>query len=231
MEGFVGHKNDRLSWISQQKKKLIALAVLSLLGMLYTIFLISIEVTFTLIAAGLVSVLYPLPVIKLKGRWHLVRELPFVKIFLISITWTVATVFIVYIDQQSQLRVMPIDWVLIAFQRFIFIFSITLPFDIRDMEYDKERRLQTIPLVLGVANTKRLAIGLQLFAIVLAIVQFYQGTLLLLSDVIGLTMSYILTAVVLYFVRKNSVELYFSGLIEGMMILQLLLIWSVRCIV
>jgi hypothetical protein len=54
----------------------------------------------------------------------------------------------------------------IAAQRFLLVIVWMLPFEIRDLQYDKIS-LQTVPQKIGVPNTKRLGLALLMIALVL----------------------------------------------------------------
>ena len=56
--------------------------------------------------------------------------------------------------------------------RFLFVFLITIPFDIRDIKYDNNN-LKTIPLSLGIQKSKLLSIFTLLLICLISIVQFH----------------------------------------------------------
>ena len=51
--------------------------------------------------------------------------------------------------------------------RFLFVFAITIPFDIRDLEYDAGK-LRTIPLFFGEKKSKFLAVFLILICVIIS---------------------------------------------------------------
>ncbi len=83
------------------------------------------------------------------GRYHL-KDL---KLFLIALSWAGITLY--FPIQESGLTVSN-QWLFFA-QRFLFILAITIPFDIRDSQFDL-RELATLPQVLGVNKAKMVAI-------------------------------------------------------------------------
>lgn len=118
-----------------------------------------------LLIPAVVAVLYALPVLPSGLR---IRELPFVKILAIAFVWA----------WLGSLLCTP-DWNLSAWllfgQRFLFIFAITIPFDLRDMGADRKKGIVTVPGRIGEKKAIVLA-RLALFAaIALMIVGYTQG--------------------------------------------------------
>lgn len=71
-----------------------------------------------------------------------VRNLPFLKIFLISLTWAIASVIIPWSVRTEP--AIPFPW-LLFWGKFLFIFALTLPFDLRDRVTDREAGVRTLP--------------------------------------------------------------------------------------
>ena len=75
------------------------------------------------------------------------REIPYLKIFLITFIWSVSTILLPVI--QSGNEILNSRVVLLFAERFLFIFAIAIQFDIRDMQADRRAGLKTIPLLIG----------------------------------------------------------------------------------
>ncbi len=81
------------------------------------------------------------------------------KIFIVSLVWTIVT----YFSLISQMNlVYDLSYITLAIQRFVFVFVLTIPFDIRDINVDKIE-LKTIPQILGIRRSKLLGILLLIF--------------------------------------------------------------------
>ena len=103
-----------------------------------------------LIATGIMgafTLFYALPVF---GSEKNLRSLPGIKIFIIAVVWAGTTVILPPINAEKFLG---IDLIVDFLQRLILVVVLTLPFEIRDLEYDNVR-LGTIPQKLGVFKTK-----------------------------------------------------------------------------
>lgn len=105
---------------------------------------------------GLLTYLYTSPFLSL-------RNIPSIKIVLIAFVWASVTVLIPILNADIQ-----IDFkvILIYIQRFLIIIVLTLPFDIRDFQFDK-RHLQTIPQLIGVERTKKFGFILMTIAMLI----------------------------------------------------------------
>jgi len=113
---------------------------------------------------------------------------------------------------------------LMAMERVLFVFSITLPFDIRDLKVDAHSEVKTIPAVIGLQRTKQLA-AVVLFVTFLISLFLFWGNFYSENVLLGLIISYLST---LYFIFKSDKikhDYFFTGVIDGTMILQFLLIY------
>jgi 4-hydroxybenzoate polyprenyltransferase len=75
------------------------------------------------------------------------REIPYLKIFLITSIWSVSTILLPVIQAGNE--ILNTNVIFLFAERFLFIFSIAIQFDIRDMQADRRAGLKTIPLLIG----------------------------------------------------------------------------------
>ena len=169
-----------------------------------------------LVAPCLLALLYVLPV----WKGYRLRDLHYVKIFLIAITWSWITVFLVALE-------LGMTWstpmYVMVLERAFFVFAITIPFDIRDMEIDTFNKVKTLPAVLGVRSSQRLG-GLSLAVMLLLAALNYYWDVYALSDLIALVISACLSGLLIFLSDRNRHDYFFTGLVDGMMVLQFLLI-------
>jgi hypothetical protein len=108
--------------------------------------------TYSLIAPlALISLMY---VMKFSDRLPL-RQIPFLKIFLIALAWSSTAVFLSAISLEVTIGSQS---VLFFFALIFYMISQALPFDIRDMRSDIQTELKTIPTYLGVRSSVGIAI-------------------------------------------------------------------------
>lgn len=101
---------------------------------------------------AILTFLYAVPVFKGEN----LRNLTGIKIFIIAVVWAGVSVILPLIEIPGIQR---IDIVILFFQRIFFVVLITLPFEIRDLQFDAPG-LKTIPQQFGIKNTRIFGLGL-----------------------------------------------------------------------
>ncbi|HEU4717737.1 MAG TPA: hypothetical protein VFU15_07880, partial [Bacteroidia bacterium] len=154
------------------------------------------------------------------------REVPGIKIFIIAIVWAIICGFLPATATSTpgihffSFRV--IAWSLCLS---LLIFSLTIPFDIRDHHYDGEK-LKTIPSITGIRRSVVIANGSLLFsALIVAVLVFFFHTGS--AAMFAAYAAWCIPASVL--IAKSSPkrsEYYFSFWVDGLMILLFLLLWA-----
>tara|TARA_B110000967_G_C18779198_1_gene507345 strand:+ start:106 stop:978 length:873 start_codon:yes stop_codon:yes gene_type:complete len=214
------HLSPRHKWALKNKPILYIAMAASALGCLY--FLTKIEHSFIyfLIPSGLVAFGYSVPLIKRNGKFWRLRDLPFAKVFLISLTVSYVTVYLPLYDFALN------DWNNLTllgffFSRVLFVLAITIPFDIRDVDFDAPSSLNTLPLIFGVEKARKLSIiSLSLF--VGLVLMLFQTSIF---SALALLLSALFTAWIVSYAKKDSSEYYYSLLVEGTMLLQFGLVY------
>lgn len=208
--------HDRHSWIKKYPKRFYFIVLFSIIGISVSILLAKEKVLIALAPIGLLTIFYSLPFLKkLKYAFRL-REIPFLKIFLISFVWSVVTILLPII--QSNNTYDKGHLLLMLIERFIFVFAITIPFDIRDISDDRVSGLKTIPILIGQKKSIVVAnISLLLFTIICLVhYSMYKLTFILPS----LVLSALSTLFFLNNKTLRSLYYYHYGILDGTMILQ-----------
>lgn len=142
------------------------------------------------------------------------REVPFLKIFLIAFVWTGACLMFPAVSFHGFNILSDLELQLTAITYGCFIFSLTLPFDIRDLKDDKSLAILTIPGTIGIFKTKLLsAIGFSV-SILLFLFLFYTGKIDLIP-MIAFVASCLLSIILVSFSSPYKSEYYFSVLLES----------------
>ena len=98
--------------------------------------------------------------------------------------------------------------------RLLFVFAITIPFDIRDLEHDVGK-LRTIPLFFGKKKSKWLANFVILICVIIAAFQQLQNNISL-SSLLALILLYLLTLALITNSDTKNNDMYFSFWIESL---------------
>ncbi|MCB0395026.1 MAG: hypothetical protein KDD36_00135 [Flavobacteriales bacterium] len=209
----------RLQWSRRRRKILLAALGIAIVPMLFLIrFLDHISWTICLITC-IPVLLYRLPI----GKWGGLRALPYLKLPLIAVVWALVTVALPVV---SGWTVMTRENMYIMFaERSLFIFALTLPFDVRDAKDDSAEGLKTWVHTVG----KVAAIRISLFSLLLhtglvAGHTFFQG-FYSQAQLLAYSGSNLMTA--FFIVRSARVESDFFHLsvLDGMLVAQPLWLW------
>jgi len=148
--------SEAQAWIVQHRKLLMAIALLAGAGSLVFFALLPMVCWVLLIPFSLFSLGYTVRYFYRKGDKEGLRDIPYLKIYLIALTWTGVTLMfpLVYI-QGIDILSEPEIWIWLL-ERFLFVLAITIPFDVRDLKYDAPWR-KTIPQLLGTKGAVLLA--------------------------------------------------------------------------
>jgi 4-hydroxybenzoate polyprenyltransferase len=226
-----GHEtSERHRWILARKELLTGFAIagggMSLLALFP---LISESLLIKLLPFAIIALLYVVPVFKWKGVWLRPRDLPYLKVFLVSSVWAGITVFFPFLCAGANWTPSGPVWLTFV-HRFVFIFAITLPFDIRDMAQDRQAHVETFASRLGVEGVKQLS---QILLMLVAIaglagyfMQWYSG-----GAGLGLIASAAGTGWLISGLDEQSDEWFYVGLLDGTMVDQLFWVWLLGLII
>ncbi|MFY0672105.1 MAG: hypothetical protein JXQ87_01790 [Bacteroidia bacterium] len=161
----------------------------------------------TLIVPAFVAFLYALPI----GSGQLrLRELPFAKIFSIAFVWAWLGAFLC-----TPVGEITFNNSILFVDRFLLIYAITIPFDLRDMVVDEQKSLATIPIKMGVR--KSLSSAVIAFLLMLFSLWFVNEGLLRIGVVV------VSMLLVLSWTKERTWP-YYLFLIDGCIILDSLAI-------
>ncbi len=213
-----GFGNGRYLIIRKHEWHILLYAIVSVIGLTYFFFQLSLFQQIGIFIASLPSLGYILPIF---GNHKRIRDIHLVKIFLVAITWTFITVFLPIVSPHGMFshHIIPL-----LFERFFFIFAITLPFDIRDLTLDEFTRVKTIPSWMGIAKTKKLGYLLIGLAGVATMVSYLNGTYSL-KNLIAILFTYLVTVVLIRLTTPKRHDYFFTGLVDGLMLLHFLLFY------
>ena len=219
-KGFT-NDNGRYLVIRKHEWHILLYAILATIGVAYFFFQLSFSQQWGVFLAALPSLAYVLPIFGNKKR---IRDIHLVKIFLVALTWTFITIVLPLMKQEviSFARLFPL-----LMERFCFIFAITLPFDIRDLALDEFTKVKTIPSWLGIKKTKKLGYILTLLAMIFACWSFYDN-IYQFRQLIAILASYIITILVIQQTTPKRHDYFFTGLVDGLMLIHFLLFYWVN---
>jgi 4-hydroxybenzoate polyprenyltransferase len=213
-------RGEITGWAARHQFALLMLIIIGLGGMGFFFFQLPPSLGLSFLPIGGVALLYELPLVKFEKRFERLRNVWFSKSVIITLVWSISTSILPAINAGILLSDIRI-W-LVFLERVIFIFTLALCFDARDVIYDEREGVRTIPVVFGDGLTMRLYGILTISFVTLSLIHFL---LLHWQPAMGIAMS--LSAAATYVVvtraKSNGNDYYYMFLADGMMILQFLL--------
>jgi hypothetical protein len=200
--------SEQLRWVGKNIKTISIITLLSLIGCMILFFFLSRWQMLIVMLSGIIGFGYNIVIAK---NGMSLRKLPFMKAIWIASVWTFLTLVLPLSEKGIQLG----GEVFIL--RFLFIFILTIPFDIRDLKYDDDR-MRTMPQVLGVN-------GSILFGWILLATCMCLAFSVFDSKMAGiLSLSYLFTGIILLFSLREKKEIFYPMVVDGMIVLQAVLV-------
>ena len=181
---------------------------------LYFFFLLPVQFWVVIGVLTVISALYAIPFLPSSRN---LRSLGGLKIFLVALVWVGFTVVLPAVEHQLGFSKQVLS---LAIQNYVLVLILIVPFEIRDLEYDKPE-LRTLPQRFGVSNSKHIGYALSLVFLSLRLVGDGWD---LKRTMYSLAVFGVLVAA-LYFTKEGQSKYYTSFWVEGIPIF-LLLVYS-----
>ncbi len=198
----------RFAVIKAHKIHLLIYTILAGLAMIFFFLRMQRHLQLWLLLPGAISIMYVLPLFGDKKR---LRDYFQIKIYLIAIIWGMIIAFIPYIEAEGA---MDLKGIIYFLEKTIFIFAITIPFDIRDLRVDKTMEVNTIPHEIGLRKAYRLTYGLMILTIFLVLAQYFLDTYSI-KMAVGITIGYLLTILFIKLSEKKTHDYFYAGILDG----------------
>jgi hypothetical protein len=202
--------SNRATWLQQHKVLLSALTLLSAAACGYIVMQAPQSIQIRYFAFALFSFGYCLPTKRNIGlRW-----IPSFKIILISTTWTILVTLGFPSPLTSNLTAFAAIW--------LFVFGLTIPFDIRDIKTDPVT-LKTIPQLIGVKASIILSQCCIALSMALITYTHYSPITAISNFVFAVTSTLLIRKV-----KFNDSDSYINFCIEGLPIIWLITTWLIN---
>jgi 4-hydroxybenzoate polyprenyltransferase len=219
----------RERWFFARYRLMVTITIVCLLSLIPLFFLISVESKILLIFLSIISFAYSLPLFSLGEKKFGLRNIPGLKQLLITLVWTLSTVLLPLLEAKHlHLGAVSMrDATLLIAKRFLFIGALTIPFDIRDLFQDKQSGLKTVPVVWGEKNAY-LFCQMLLFGYIILLFLFRNNGFS--NDFWALTVTAVLAGWLIFKSNWQKNEYYYFFCVDGILILQFLLLLVFRAI-
>ena len=206
------HHRRLAGWL----KLIQVFSLLAFMAMCYYLLQLKINSLLYLSLFGLITFLYAVPLLPMhyfRDHQKNLRQISGLKIYVIALVWAFTTVLFPLIDNAITINA---DVILTSIQRFMLVIVLTLPFEIRDLNYDSIK-LATIPQRIGVKNTKIIGV---LLLMVFFFLEYFKDEIdskSIMSSVAIL----LITLLFLVFSNKNQSKYYSAFWVESVPIIWL----------
>jgi hypothetical protein len=168
---------------------------------------------------GVITFLYAIPFLPkhlfLDEQQNL-RSISGLKVYIIALVWSGVTVLLPLLNNNYNLNY---DVVITFIQRFLFVFVLMLPFEIRDMKYDS-LKLSTIPQQIGIKQTKLIGV---LLLMLFFFLEYFKNEILANYLIVLLGITFV-TLMFLLISRKSRGKYYSAFWVEGIPVFWMLLL-------
>ncbi len=212
-------QHGRIRWFFAHYRLMVTLTIVCMLSLIPLFFLISGASKILLIFLAILSFCYGLPLFTIGNQKFGLRNIPGLKLFLITLVWTMSCVLLPVLESQAvQLTTISMrDTTILLAKRFLFIGALAIPFDIRDLFEDKQLGLKTIAVAWGEKNAYLFCQVLLAGYIVLLFLFRNNG---FSTDFWALTLSVVLTGWLIFRSKWEKNEYYYFFYLDGVLILQ-----------
>jgi len=210
--------SERLSWSQRNKNIHLILLIAGCVLILYSLFSFHLEHFFILFVLGCVSFLYSFPFLPFPKKRR-IKDYGFLKIITLSLLWTLVTVWFPVSGHVYD----PVLFVFVFVKRLVFMFILCLLFDMRDIQVDKSENINTLAVLIGLKKSYLLSYLLLVFFLLLCIAQYFY--LPQMQFLLPMIISSAATLVTIEITRKSNSDFVYLAGIDGMMLLQAILVY------
>ncbi|MDG1728737.1 MAG: hypothetical protein P8K68_03190 [Algibacter sp.] len=182
--------------------------------MCYYVVQLKLNTLFFIVCFALLTALYAIPFHPKQN--NTLRSVGGLKVYVIALVWAGVTVFIPFINADYNINT---DVVILAFQRFLYVLVLMIPFEIRDLKFDNDK-LSTIPQKLGVKKSKGLGL---LLLLVFFLLEFLKDETTI-NYIIVLFIISVITGLFVFFSSIEQNKYYSAFWVEGLPIVWLIVL-------
>lgn len=176
-------------------------------------------ITFSVVAV--LSTLYSFPLIPWKGKYIRIREILHLKLPVLSVSFALLAVWVPLAGSNFPLDHQAL--VLLGISQALFVFSLCIPFELRDMEKDRKMGVPSLPVVYGSGITRTTGMLILIPAVILHHLPAFNFPSL------ALDISCLFSFSLILFSPDKPSEYYCRIYVDGLMILQFILVYLFLC--
>ena len=208
----------RLVWSQRNKTIHLILLIIGIILILFSFFSFHLKHFIVLLCLGGVAFLYSFPFLPF-GKKRRIKDYGFLKIITLALLWTLVTVWF----PVNNMRYDPYLFLFVFVKRFVFMFVLCLLFDVRDIEIDSKEKINTLAVMIGKKKAYSVSYLLLIVFVIFSFAQYFYFPQT--GFLIAMLISAIVTYVTIEFTKKDNSDFIYLAGIDGMMLLQAMLIY------
>jgi 4-hydroxybenzoate polyprenyltransferase len=214
---------ERNNWMSTHKSTYYFLIAFSLAMLVLQLFYMPLRTAIVFVPVALLGIGYTFSVIPTPKGWKRLRDIYWLKTFWIAFAFSWLTTFLPVVFAEPITSLQKPEVLFIFIRSLLFLFAISMPFDIRDVEFDKLKNVNTLPVVIGINASIYIVMALLLvFVLLVGVDVFYFNLTLRLA--VALIISAIITMLLMPLVKTKRPSLFFPLVYDSAMLVQWLLV-------
>ncbi len=208
----------RLAWSQRNKAVHFILLAVGIILILFSFYSFHLKHFIVLLCLGGVAFLYSFPILPF-GKKRRIKDYGFLKIITLALLWTLVTVWFPVNNMQFD----PYLFSFVFVKRFVFMFVLCLLFDVRDIEIDSEEKINTLAVFIGKRKSYSVSSLLLIVFVIFSVVQYFYfpqpGFL------IAMLISAVITYATMELTKKNNSDFIYLAGVDGMMMVQAVLVY------
>jgi 4-hydroxybenzoate polyprenyltransferase len=208
----------RLRWSLRNKNIHLILLIAGSFLILFSLFSFHLEHFFILFVLGCVSFLYSFPFLPFAKKKR-IKDYGFLKITTLALLWTLVTVWFPVSGHAYETGL----FIFVFIKRLLFMFILCLLFDMRDIEVDNSEDIKTLAVVLGHKKSYTLSYLLLFVFVLLSIAQYFYFPQM--RFLVPMILSAAAAFVTIEITKKSNSDFVYLAGIDGMMLLQAILVY------
>lgn len=204
--------SERSKWILENKKIIWLISIPALIATSVLIFFFPLKLILWFVPVSVLSFAYFLPITNL-------RAIPVLKAVVVALVWTCITFYF-------PMMFSPLStWRGVGGEiRFFFLLPLAIAFNIRDIESDRKANVKTLLVIYGVRVTKILCLVFLFIFSALVLFAPHVPIVIGMKIKISLLISAVVTSVLILFSSELRSEYFYSLWMDGMILLQVILV-------
>jgi 4-hydroxybenzoate polyprenyltransferase len=208
----------RLRWSLRNKNIHLILLIAGSFLILFSLFSFHLEHFFILFVLGCISFLYSFPFLPFAKKKR-IKDYGFLKITTLALLWTLVTVWFPVSGHAYETGL----FIFVFIKRLLFMFILCLLFDMRDIEVDNSEDIKTLAVVLGHKKSYTLSYLLLFVFVLLSVAQYFYFPQM--RFLVPMILSAAAAFVTIEITKKSNSDFVYLAGIDGMMLLQAILVY------